>query len=204
MKLLATLAALAMRSSASLNPAVDQCTCGDHECNMSHAVQYQGCWEMDSPTASQNCTEICDLWAVGTDWRQSATREPSKAVDVLAESSWKCEIPGALELDTGGGTHTTIVYFEKDERRPGWPSCSQVVSESLAYAREQGVGTVHPFDALTFMWGCGSSCTSSAALVDVSSPLAALKYGLMAHFEASGLPVDVSLWGATAHIQTVW
>ena len=54
------------------------------------------------------------------------------------------------------------------------------------------------------MWGCGPSCESTAALADVSSHLAKLKFGLMAHFEARGMAVDTRLWGATAHIQTVW
>jgi hypothetical protein len=87
----------------------------------------------------------------------------------------------------------------------GSTTCSQVVNEAISYARRQCFSSVNVTDSLTYEWGCGPACVSTSALVDVESPLAKLKFGLMALFEAnSSLPIDTSLWGATAHIQTVW
>ena len=91
-------------------------------------------------------------------------------------------------------------------RRRLWlrPSGDQVERFRSVYAAAHDASEVAVRDVLTYVWGCGPACTSTAALVDVTSRLAQLKYGLMAHFEAKGMAVDKSLWGATAHIQTVW
>jgi hypothetical protein len=175
------------------------CDCGGETCNTSHSKAYGRCWEADRSDVNQNCSTICQEWDVGKAWRPSASRSPSTSVDVQLESSWSCKLPGALELVTGGGTHMTMAYFEG-----GNLSCTQAVSESMAYAKDQGYGTVAVSPALTYLWGCGPDCAPSATLVDVRSPLARLKFGLIQHFVASGMRVDISTWGSTAHIQTVW
>ena len=77
----------------------------------------------------------------------------------------------------------------------------------MDFAKTHNASSVSVLDALTYLWGCGppgSGCAPTAALVDVTSSLAQLKFGLMEHFRANGAHVDTSLWGATAHIQTVW
>ena len=230
-----------------LDATAPTCYCSS-PCDTSHAVPYNECWESNVPDRNQNCTAICRDWAVGENWKTNATRTPSKTVSTQSSSSWSCQIPGALELVTGGKTHMTMVFFEKSfQQRPqpcgtscaalgchfynascpcqcsncvkyhdccddwrtacgggGEETCEEAVSEAISYAAAHDASEVAVRDVLTYVWGCGPACTSTAALVDVTSRLAQLKYGLMAHFEAKGMAVDKSLWGATAHIQTVW
>ena len=194
---------------AVLTPVVASCDCGvGHVCNTSGAVAFGSCWESAQPKANQNCTAICSEWSAGVDWRLSATRTPRTAVDTQSRSSWNCEVPGALELVTGGGTHATMVYFQKrgcGASCAAQLSCAQAIEQAMQHAKRANASLINVSSSLTHMWGCGPTCASTSALVDVDSDLAKLKYGLMTHFEAtSGMEVDTSLWGATAHIQTVW
>ena len=85
-------------------------------------------------------------------------------------------------------------------------SGAQVVTEALRWvaapAQRAWLGDSVPVrQSLTYLWGCGESCRSNSALVDVMSKLARLKRGLMARFSELGMPVQNTTWGATAHIQ---
>jgi hypothetical protein len=134
-------------------------------------------------------------------WQAGATRVPSASVSTQDAHSWSAKLPGALELQTGGGTHFTVAYVTSN---PTGLSPAAVIADAMAWAKAHGYETVRVHDALTFMWGCGPSCHSTAALVDVNSRLAGLKYGLMEHLETRGLRVEKTLWGGTAHIETVY
>ena len=79
-----------------------------------------------------------------------------------------------------------------------------MLAEAVRWAQGHAPRIMPVRNALTFLWGCGPECRSTAALVNVSSGLARLKSGLMQYFEARGMAVETTLWGGTAHIQTVW
>ena len=87
------------------------CSCASGSCATAGVVPYGGCWEFNRSDVNQNCSAICGAWAAGTPWHDSATRFPEAEVDVQDTDSWSCKLPGALELNTGGGTHMTMAYF---------------------------------------------------------------------------------------------
>ena len=94
-----------------------------------------------------------------------------------------------------------MVFFPNIDFSKNKTLGKEVVAEAMAWAAKNDYGVIPVKGALTYMWGCGPGCESSAALVDVSSALAKMKYGLMDLFEGKGYEVDRTSWGGTAHIQ---
>ena len=80
-----------------------------------------------------------------------------------------------------------------------------MIADAITWTKAKSLGSVQIKSALTYMWGCGDSCDSTSVLVDVASPLAKMKSGLMDYFEKTkGMEVDRTAWGGTAHIQVVF
>lgn len=90
----------------------------------------------------------------------------------------------ALVLDTGAGTHFTVVYFRKNKID------AVIIGVARTFCAERGltVGAVQ----VGPMWGANS--------ILVSGELASLKTNLTNHFNQLGYDVDLSNRGQTAHI----
>ena len=125
---------------------------------------------------------------------------PDANVSTQEKAAWSCSIPGALELLTEwDALHDGILHGN-----PHGAKAADVIAGAIELASSQSYGTLGVQGALTHLWGCGPSCHSTSALLDVDSPLARLKFDLMEHFARLGVPVDTSVWGGTPHMQTVW
>ena len=153
----------------------------------------------------------------------TATRTPAATVKIRAKPSWrwvgtgkdKQSYPGALELITGNGTHSTMVFFDASRGGSTVTKTTNgqfVLDEAARWLakseqRNKYLDTISVLSELTVMWGCGNDCASNSALVNVDSDLAKLKFALMKHFQQTKLTggvVSTALWGGTAHIQTVF
>ena len=91
----------------------------------------------------------------------------------------------ALVLDTGAGTHFTVVYFNKN----------RIDARILELAKEYcstKLNLVFAAVEVGDMWGRNS--------ILVNGTLATIKNELTSHFKQLGYDVDVSNRGQTAHI----
>ena len=150
------------------------------------------CIEQDVTTANQNCSRACAGFGLGVPWEPAATRQPAATVPTATAESWawvgshdhhaggEASLKGALEFLTGDHTHCTMVYFEAGGGNI--TTGSLAVAEARRWvalpAQRSWLGSAIPVrQALRYMWGCGPSCKSTSALIDVDSQLARLKYG---------------------------
>eukprot|EP00696_Hemimastix_kukwesjijk_P000876 gnl/Hemi2/11142_TR3844_c0_g1_i1.p1 gnl/Hemi2/11142_TR3844_c0_g1~~gnl/Hemi2/11142_TR3844_c0_g1_i1.p1 ORF type:complete len:117 (+),score=35.74 gnl/Hemi2/11142_TR3844_c0_g1_i1:126-476(+) len=92
----------------------------------------------------------------------------------------------ALTVDTGSGTHITLVYFTKCSFRDG----DAIKQIARAWCASQGLATC-PLRVGT-MWGPNS--------ILVEGDAAELKRQLMDHFQGLGYELDLGRQGTQAHI----
>jgi hypothetical protein len=183
------------------------CSCAAGTCNLTGTVEFSGCVELSGARArtNQDCTAICPSWRNAPPPTQGNL--PGARISTQSTKWWSCKVPGALMLSTGNNTHCTIAYFNKDDTSSSTSRVSpqDIIAVAMAFAKEHdGMSELDVRSSLTHMWGCGpagGSCHPSSVLVDVVSPLAKLKYGVMDALLEQGYLVDTTSWGATAHIE---
>ena len=204
--MLKRIVAITAAAAVTSQPLAPSCSCAAGACNLTSTVEFSGCVEYSGARArtNQNCTAICASWRNAPPPTQGNL--PGARISTQSTKWWSCKVPGALMLSTGNNTHCTIAYFNKAKADSSVRASSQqdIIALAMAFAKgHDGMSELDVRGSLTHMWGCGAaggSCHPSSVLVDVASPLAQLKYGVMDALLAQGYAVDTTSWGATAHI----
>lgn len=91
----------------------------------------------------------------------------------------------ALVLDTGAGTHITVVYFNRRERID-----SKIIEIAKTFCHDLNLQVVDL--QVGEMWGANS--------ILVNGELAKIKKDMIEHFKLLGYDIDVGRQGMTAHI----